>query len=105
LFFNLKFLFIFLFEGYLTACGSAARILGPIWATNALRLGKNEGEIVFLITSAILFFALLLLFIFRKRLIPHPLHSSNGSSELSLYIRNTILFDEDDTDDVNLEEI
>lgn len=71
-----------------------------------LKLGKNEGEIVFFLTSGFLFLAILLLLIFKKRLVPHPLYStSNESSELTLYIRNTILFDEDDTDDVVLEDI
>lgn len=82
--------------------GSLARIVGPIWATYALRLGKNEGEIVFLIISGFILFAFFLFLIFYKKMIPHPEYSENNNSELSLYIKNFILFDNDDVNEVVL---
>ena len=58
--------------GYLTAVGSLARMLGPLWATSTLSLGKNEGEVLFMITAALVLAALVLLLVTFKRMVPHP---------------------------------
>eukprot|EP01112_Ceratiomyxa_fruticulosa_P008626 TRINITY_DN2235_c0_g1_i6.p1 TRINITY_DN2235_c0_g1~~TRINITY_DN2235_c0_g1_i6.p1 ORF type:complete len:473 (-),score=90.16 TRINITY_DN2235_c0_g1_i6:68-1486(-) len=56
--------------GWLTAGGSLARMLGPIWATKSFDFGGSE--LLFLTTAALVFIALLVNVIFYKQLTPHP---------------------------------
>lgn len=54
--------------GWITASGSLARMLGPIWATNALAFGDT---VLFGGTALFLVFALLVLFACHRLLKPH----------------------------------
>jgi MFS transporter, ceroid-lipofuscinosis neuronal protein 7 len=56
--------------GWLTAGGSLARMLGPIWATHAFHFGG--GELLFLGTDALVIVSLFVLIIFYRNLGPHP---------------------------------
>lgn len=56
--------------GWLTAGGSVARIIGPIWASNAFRLGG--GTLLFISTAEVVFFSCFIIVLFWRRLVPHP---------------------------------
>lgn len=56
--------------GWLTAGGSLARMLGPIWATHAFTFGG--GELLFLGTDSLVIISLVVLIIFYNKLGPHP---------------------------------
>lgn len=56
--------------GWLTAGGSIARMVGPIWATKAFSVGG--GELLFMGTDALVIVSLIILIIFYTRLGPHP---------------------------------
>jgi len=56
--------------GYLTAGGSLARMLGPLWAVTAYKYGG--GELLFVGTNFLVIFSLVVLFIYYNLLAPHP---------------------------------
>jgi len=56
--------------GYLTAGGSLARMLGPIWATKAFKYGG--GELLFLGTNVLVIASLITLAATYDLLAPHP---------------------------------
>lgn len=66
--------------GWLTAGGSLARMLGPIWATHAFKIGG--GELLFLGTDALVVISLIVLIIFYSRLAPHPAYFANSNPAL-----------------------
>ena len=66
--------FIEIFKGYLTAVGSLARMLGPIWGTLVFDLGKHPAEWVFLITAIVVSVGFFIILITFRILVPHADH-------------------------------
>eukprot|EP01091_Cochliopodium_minus_P010092 TRINITY_DN2631_c0_g1_i1.p1 TRINITY_DN2631_c0_g1~~TRINITY_DN2631_c0_g1_i1.p1 ORF type:complete len:477 (+),score=102.45 TRINITY_DN2631_c0_g1_i1:483-1913(+) len=60
--------------GYLTAVGSLARMLGPIWGTYTLKLGTDglQAQVVFMITAIIVVIGFILILATYKLMVPHP---------------------------------
>jgi len=58
--------------GWLTAGGSLARMLGPIWAQAIWNGCGQEGMVLFLVTASISVVAMITLVVFFKKLDPHP---------------------------------
>eukprot|EP01132_Coremiostelium_polycephalum_P001352 gene1352-1707_t len=56
--------------GWLTAGGSLARMIGPIWAQSIWN--KSGGMVLFLVTAAVCLCGFILLFFTYKQLEPHP---------------------------------
>jgi len=63
--------------GFLTASGSMARMLGPLWAANAYEY--KGGQLVFGATAGFLFFTLLVTLLLYKFLVPHPEYGKEQS--------------------------
>ncbi|KAF2073938.1 hypothetical protein CYY_004762 [Polysphondylium violaceum] len=58
--------------GWLTAGGSLARMLGPIWAQSIWNKCNQEGMVLFLVTASISVVAIITLIVFFRKLDPHP---------------------------------
>ncbi|EGC31595.1 hypothetical protein DICPUDRAFT_57630 [Dictyostelium purpureum] len=58
--------------GWLTAGGSLARMVGPIWAEAIWDSTGSQGMVLFLATAGLTLTAVILLLVFYKTLAPHP---------------------------------